>query len=151
MYVHRHGNPTIETHGKNWIGAWEARGCQISVHIREVKDTYHQCNTVVKCAGAAGTSQVEVGLHQGSDLSPFLFAIIMEPPTDIIRTADVRGCGDANISAGDGLERWREALEKIGIRVSRANTENVSKWHNNDNKNWVPDYRATYNYENYCE
>ena len=45
-------------------------------YIRLVKDMYHQCETVVRCA--AGTSEpfaVEVGLHQGSAFSPFLIAI----------------------------------------------------------------------------
>ena len=39
-------------------------------YIRLVKDMYHQCETVVRCA--AGTSEpfaVEVGLHQGSAFS----------------------------------------------------------------------------------
>ena len=48
-------------------------------YIRLVKDIYHKCETVVRCA--AGTSEplaVEVGLHQGSAFNPFLFAIMMD-------------------------------------------------------------------------
>ena len=51
-----------------------------------VKDMYHQCETVVRCA--SGTSEpfaVEVGLHQGSAFSPFLFAIMMDSLTLNIR------------------------------------------------------------------
>ena len=51
-----------------------------------VKDMYHQCETVVRCA--AGTSEpfaVEVGLHGGSAFSPFLFAIMMDSLTETIR------------------------------------------------------------------
>ena len=52
-------------------------------YIRLVKDMYHQCETVVRCA--AGTSEpfaVEVGLHQRSAFSPFLFAIMMDSLTE---------------------------------------------------------------------
>ena len=55
-------------------------------YIRLVKDMYHQCETVVRCA--AGTSEpfaVEVGLHQGSAFSPFLFAIMMDSLMENIR------------------------------------------------------------------
>ena len=49
-------------------------------YIRLMKDMYHQCETVlVRCV--AGTSEpfaVEVGLHQASAFSPFLFAIMMD-------------------------------------------------------------------------
>ena len=47
-------------------------------YIRLVKDMYHQCETVVMCA--SGTNEpfaVEVGLHQGSAFSPFLFALVI--------------------------------------------------------------------------
>ena len=43
----------------------------------------HQCETVVRCA--AGTREpfaVEVGLHQESAFSPFLFAIMMDSLTE---------------------------------------------------------------------
>ena len=52
-------------------------------YTRLVKDMYHQCESVVRCA--AGTSEpfaVEVGLHQGSAFSPFLFAIMIDGFTD---------------------------------------------------------------------
>ena len=55
-------------------------------YIRLIKDMYHQCVTVVQCV--SGTSElfaVEVGLHQDSAFSPFLFAIIMDALTDGIR------------------------------------------------------------------
>ena len=55
-------------------------------YIRVVMDMYHQCKTAVRCA--AGTSDpfaVEVGLHQGSAFSPFLFTIMMNSLTENIR------------------------------------------------------------------
>ena len=55
-------------------------------YIRLVKDMYHQCKTLVRCA--VGTSRpfaVEVDLHQGSTFSSFLFAIMMDSLTENIR------------------------------------------------------------------
>ena len=42
---------------------------------------YKNCNTVVRCAVGAK----EMGLHQGSALSPFLFAMGMDRLTDDVR------------------------------------------------------------------
>ena len=102
-------------------------------YINLVKDMYHQCETVVKCA--AGTSNpftVEVGLHQGSALSPFLFAIIMDVLTEGVRKSapwqmlfadDVVLCAQERKELEEELEKWRDALEKRGMKVSRAKTE----------------------------
>ena len=46
----------------------------------------HQCETVVRCAaGKSETVAVEIGLHQRSAFSPFLFAIMMDSLTENIR------------------------------------------------------------------
>ncbi|XP_069992354.1 uncharacterized protein [Penaeus vannamei] len=51
-------------------------------YIRVVEDMYEHCMTEVKCAvGTTQTFPIEVGLHQGSALSQFLFAIIMDSLT----------------------------------------------------------------------
>ena len=72
--------------GKNLFGACEANNCVPEKYTRLVKDMYHQSETVVRCS--TGTSEpfaVEVGLHQGSAFSPFLFAIMMHSLTENIR------------------------------------------------------------------
>ncbi|KAK2882215.1 hypothetical protein Q8A73_022725 [Channa argus] len=47
---------------------------------------YESCKTVVRCAvGVTEEFKVEVGLHQGSALSPFLFALVMDRLTDEVR------------------------------------------------------------------
>ena len=88
-------------------------------YIRLVKDMYHQCETAVRCA--AGTSEpfaVEVGLHQGSAFSPFLFAIMMDSLTENIRIKapwqmmfadDVALCAREKDVLELELEQWREA------------------------------------------
>ena len=75
--------------------------CYASAHgryttLRLVKDMYHQWETVVRCAaGTSEPSAVEVGLHQGSAFSPFLFAFMMDALTENKKRStladDVRG------------------------------------------------------------
>ena len=98
-------------------------------YIRLVKDMYHQCETVVRCA--VGTSEpfaLEVGLHPGSAFSPFLFAIMMDSLTENIgkKPWQMMFADDMALCAREKdeleLEQWREALEKSGMKVSRAKT-----------------------------
>lgn len=51
-----------------------------------VQDVYEGRVTVVRCAaGEMDGFKAEVGLHQGSTLSPFLFAIVMDSLMNEIR------------------------------------------------------------------
>ncbi|KAK3548529.1 hypothetical protein QTP70_013371 [Hemibagrus guttatus] len=48
-------------------------------YVRVVQDMYERSRTVVRYAvGQTEEFKIEVGLHQGSALSPFLFAIVMD-------------------------------------------------------------------------
>ena len=50
--------------------------------VRVIKDMYDGATKTVRCTAALTEElEVEVGLHQGSALSPFLFAIIMDKLT----------------------------------------------------------------------
>ena len=74
-------------------------------YIRLAKGMYHQCKTVGRCV--AETSEpfaVEVGLHQGSAFSHFLFAIMMDSLTESIRKVALWQMR----SADDGVLRTRE-------------------------------------------
>ncbi len=75
---------------------------------------------------------MEVGLHQGSALSPFLFPGVMDKLTDEIRQEsprtimfadDVVICCENWEEVETELERWRYALERRGLKVSRTKTE----------------------------
>ena len=102
-------------------------------YIRIVQDMYIESETVVKCVtGTSEPLKMEVGLHQGSALSPFLFAIIMDTFTDDIRKEalwsmmfadDVVLCCEEKAGLEEDLERWRNALETRGMKLSRAKTE----------------------------
>ena len=55
-------------------------------YVGLVQDIYEGRETVVRCA--VGTTKIfkfKVGLNQGSALSPFLFAVIMDRLTDEVR------------------------------------------------------------------
>ena len=55
-------------------------------YVRIVRDMYDDSITAVRCAvGVTQGFEVEVGLHQGSALSPCLFAMMMDMMTDDIR------------------------------------------------------------------
>ena len=55
-------------------------------YVQLVQDMYEESKTVVRCAvGTTESFKVKVGLHQGSVLSPFLLAVIMDRLTDEVR------------------------------------------------------------------
>ena len=55
-------------------------------YVRIVQDMYDDSITAVRCAvGVTEGFEVKVGLHQGSALSPCLFAMVMDRMTDDIR------------------------------------------------------------------
>ncbi|KAK3542137.1 hypothetical protein QTP86_016465 [Hemibagrus guttatus] len=102
-------------------------------YVRVVQDMYERSRTVVRCAvGQTEKFKVEVGLHQGSALSPFLFAIVMdqlseevrqESPWTMMFTDDIVICSESREQVEQNLERWRFALERRGMKVSRSKTE----------------------------
>ena len=52
-------------------------------YVRLVQDMYKESKTVVRCViGTTEIFKVKVGLHQGSALSPLLFAVIMDRLTE---------------------------------------------------------------------
>ncbi|KAK3541185.1 hypothetical protein QTP86_016219, partial [Hemibagrus guttatus] len=55
-------------------------------YVRVVQDMYERSRTVVRCAvGQTEELKVEVGLHQGSALSPILFALVMDQLSEEVR------------------------------------------------------------------
>ena len=58
----------------------------VEKYMRLVQDMYEGSETMVRYAvGTTESFKVKVGLHQGSALSPFLFAVIMDRLTDEVR------------------------------------------------------------------
>ncbi|KAK3549965.1 hypothetical protein QTP86_016861 [Hemibagrus guttatus] len=102
-------------------------------YVRVVQDMYERSRTVVRCAvGQTEEFNVEVGLHQGSALSPFLFAIVMdqlseevrqESPWTMMFADDIVIWSESREQVEENLERWRFALERRGMKVSHSKTE----------------------------
>ncbi|KAK3525028.1 hypothetical protein QTP86_013392 [Hemibagrus guttatus] len=91
-------------------------------YVRVVQDMYERSRTVVRCAvGQTEEFKVEVGLHQGSALSPFLFAMVIkqlsedvrqESPWTMMLADDIVICSESREQVEENLERWRFALER---------------------------------------
>ncbi|KAK3571518.1 hypothetical protein QTP86_012862 [Hemibagrus guttatus] len=102
-------------------------------YVRVVQDMYERSRTVVRCGvGQTEEFKVEVGLHQGSALSPFLFAIVMDQLSEEVRQEslwtmmfadDIVICSESREQVEENLERWRFALERRGMKVSHSKTE----------------------------
>ncbi|KAK3536556.1 hypothetical protein QTP86_013758 [Hemibagrus guttatus] len=94
-------------------------------YVRVVQDMYERSRTVVRCAvGQTEEFNVEVGLHQGSALSPFLFAIVMDqlseesPPQlkpfvqdEFMKTLEKAGPQLTSRLKGDWIGLYRQFLK----------------------------------------
>ena len=102
-------------------------------YVRIVQDMYDGSTTAVRCAvGVTEEFEVKVGLHQGSALSPCLFAMMMDRMTDEIREEapwtmmfadDIVICSESKKQVEEKLESWIYALERRGTKVNRRKTE----------------------------
>ena len=97
---------------------------------------YEGSETVVRCAvGTTKSFKVKVGMHQGSGLNPFLFAVIMdrltyevrrEPPWTMLFADDIVICEETREEVERRLESWKYALKRKGMKVNRSKTEYLS-------------------------
>ena len=112
--------------------------------VQLVQDMYEGSKTVVRCAvGTTESFKVKVRLHQGSALSPFLFAVIKdrlmdevrrEPPCMMLFADDIVICKDTREEVERRLESWKYALERRAMKVSRSKTEYLCVSKGNDDK-----------------
>ncbi|OIT40319.1 exocyst complex component sec6 [Nicotiana attenuata] len=102
-------------------------------YIRVIKDMYDGAKTRVRTVGGDSDHfSVVMGLHQGSALSPLLFALVMDAITRHIQR-DVPWCmlfaddivllDETRVGVNERLEVWRKTLESKGFKLSRAKTE----------------------------
>ncbi|KAK3507297.1 hypothetical protein QTP70_013557 [Hemibagrus guttatus] len=93
--------------------------------VRVAQDMYERSRTVVRCAvGQTEEFNVEVGLNQGSALSPFLFAMVMdqlseevrqESPWTMMFADDIVICSESREQVEENLERWRDKLFQLNV------------------------------------
>ncbi|KAL6575803.1 hypothetical protein OROHE_000784 [Orobanche hederae] len=102
-------------------------------YIDIIKDMYEGASTSVRTnVGRTEEFPITIGVHQGSALSPFLFAIVMDELTRGIQN-DVPWCmmfaddivliDETKVGVQQKLELWRDTLEARGFRLSRSKTE----------------------------
>ncbi|KAK3532405.1 hypothetical protein QTP86_016688 [Hemibagrus guttatus] len=90
-------------------------------YVRVVQDMYERSRTVVRRAvGQTEEFKVEVGLHQGSALSPFLFAMVMDQLSEETKMAD-----KSDLKAE--LERKKQRLAQIREEKKRKEEEKKKK------------------------
>jgi hypothetical protein len=103
------------------------------MYITLIKDMYDNVVTSVRTNdGDTNDFPINIGLHQGSPLSPYLFALVMDEVTRDIQGGiswcmlfadDVVLVDESRTGVDQKLELWRRTLEVQGFRLSRYKTE----------------------------
>ena len=102
-------------------------------YITLIKDMYDNVVTSVRTSDVdTDDFPIKIGLHQGSALNPYLFALVMDEVTRGIQ-GDIPWCmlfaddvvlvDDSRMGVNRKLELWRQTLESKGFRLSRTKTE----------------------------
>jgi len=102
-------------------------------YVALIKDMYNNVMTRVRTSdGDTDDFPIKIGLHQGSALSPYLFALVMDEVTRDIQ-GDIPWCmlfaddvvlvDESRAGVNRKLELWRQMLESKGFRLSRTKTE----------------------------
>ncbi|CAH9116420.1 unnamed protein product [Cuscuta europaea] len=97
-------------------------------YISIIMDMYDACTTSVRTSvGRTAEFPITIGVHQGSALSPFLFAKVMDELTKLIQE-DIPWClmfaddivliDETQPGVKAKLEVWRQTLENKGFRLS---------------------------------
>ena len=101
--------------------------------VRTVKGMYNGSRSRVLIGTHYGEEfDVEVGLHQGSVLSPVLFVLMMEAlslnfrlgcPWELLYADDLVIIADSIDSLKQRLEQWKSRLQSKGLKVNIAKTK----------------------------
>ena len=102
-------------------------------YTRVIRDMYEGIRTRVRTVlGDTADFPIDIGLHQGSALSPFLFTTVMEELTRDIQDEiswcmlfadDIILIDEFREGVNTKLERWRDTVEAKDFRLSRSNTK----------------------------
>ena len=102
-------------------------------YVSIIKDMYEGFVTNVRtCDGLMDEFSITIRVHQGSALTPFLFAIVMDKISKIIHkdiswfmmfANDIVLIGETKKGVNKKLELWRQTLKAREFRLSRSKTE----------------------------
>jgi hypothetical protein len=102
----------------------------LSKYITLIKDMYDNVVTSVQTSdGDTNDFSINIGLHQGLALSPYLFALVVDEVTRDIQgaipwcmlfTNDVILVDESMMGVDQMLELWRRTLKAKGFRLSRS-------------------------------
>ena len=114
-------------------------------YIELVKDTYDRAIIIVKTTiGETSEFPITVGLHQGSALSPYLFALVMDEltmhiqdniPWCMLFADDIVLIDETKSGVNAKLDIWREVLESKGFKISKPKIEYITYFSGNKNIN----------------
>ena len=101
--------------------------------MRLVEATYHGASTVVRTMhGRTDEFSINVGLHQGSGLSPFLFIVVLDViseefrhglPRELLFADDLAVVTDAEEEMQRRWLDWQIGMESKGLKVNIEKTE----------------------------
>ena len=110
-----------------WVGVPEAEAMMVEAMYERTK------GRVVVGSGLSEEFPVNIGLSQGSALSPLLFIMMMEIISRKINTKDILGkkmyaddlaiIAESKQDLQEVLEEWKGVFEKHGLRMSLEKTE----------------------------
>jgi len=99
-------------------------------YIQVIKDMYEGVSSRVRTLGVDTKDfPIEIGLHKGSALSPFLFTIVIneltkeiqdEVPWCMLFADDIVLIDETREGLESKLELWRQALESRGFKLSKS-------------------------------
>uniref|UniRef100_W5NG36 ribonuclease H n=1 Tax=Lepisosteus oculatus TaxID=7918 RepID=W5NG36_LEPOC len=94
---------------------------------------YQKATSSVRCAaGTSDTFPINVGVHQGSALSPLLFILCMDTVTKYIQTRhlwmilyadDVMIASEMRHGLEQHVQEWKTHLERFGMKLNIKKTE----------------------------
>ncbi|KAE8672438.1 tRNA (adenine(58)-N(1))-methyltransferase catalytic subunit TRMT61A [Hibiscus syriacus] len=104
-----------------------------TTYIRAIHDMYCRSTTYVRTTiGNTETFPVEIGLHQRSALSPYIFALIMDDiycatpegvPWCMLFADDIVLVAKTKTELNSKLTTWKTTLEEKGLRINIEKTE----------------------------